>query len=143
MGNRLVASIARWRTARRMTLASIVLAGGMATVLAASWRLAELQGCPGQYARQTGYTYPGIGVELEQRGDEFIVRRVFPHTPADGVIFPNARLISAEGEAPETMSGWTSLIRGEVGTEVEIDVAYGCGSTQTVTLERALIHLEY
>jgi C-terminal processing protease CtpA/Prc len=81
-------------------------------------------------------------VELEQRGDEFIVRRVFPHTPADGVIFPNAQLIAADGESPQTMSGWTSLIRGEVGTDVEIEVAYGCGGRQTVTIERALIHLE-
>lgn len=143
MANPLVASISRWRTARRMTLAAIVLAGGMATVCAATYRLAAVNGCHARQVTQTGYTYPGIGVELEQRGDEFIVRRVFPNTPADGKLFPNARLISADGEAPETMAGWTSIIRGEPGTEVELEVSYGCGGAQDVTLERDVIHLRY
>jgi len=143
MGNRLAASISRWRTARRMTLAAIVLAGGMATVCAATYRLAAVHGCHAHQVTRTGYTYPGIGVELEQRGDEFIVRRVFPGTPADGKLFPHARLISAEGETPETMAGWTSLIRGEPGTEVELEVAYGCGAQKTLTLQRDVIHLRY
>jgi C-terminal processing protease CtpA/Prc len=143
MGKRLAASIARWRTARRMTLAAIVLAGGMATVGAATYRLATVNGCQARQITQTGYTYPGIGVELEQHGDEFIVRRVFPNTPADGKLFPNARLVAADGQSPETMAGWTSVIRGQPGTEVELEVAYGCGGPQHLTLQRDIIHLRY
>ena len=144
MANRLAASISRWRTARRMTLAAIVLAGGMATVCAATYRLATVHGCHTQHeVTTTGYTYPGIGVELEQRGDQFVVRRVFPDTPADGKVFPGARLVSADGHSPETMAGWTSVIRGEAGTEVDITVAYGCGGQQEVSIERDLIHIRY
>lgn len=125
-----------------MTLAAIVLAGGMATVCAATYRLAEVNGVARHYVT-TGYTYPGIGVELEQRGSQFVVRRVFPDTPADGNIYPGARLVSADGEAPVTMAGWTAVIRGDVGTTVDINVAYGCGGQQQVTLERGLIHINY
>jgi C-terminal processing protease CtpA/Prc len=126
-----------------MTLAAIVLTGAVATAGAATWRLMG-QGCRDRvHAPLTGFTYSGIGVELEQRGEQFVVHRVFLDTPADGAIYPGARLVAAEGQTPETMEGWTTLIRGEPGTEVNIDVAYGCGGQQTLTLERALIHVRY
>jgi C-terminal processing protease CtpA/Prc len=124
-----------------MTLASIVLAGGMATAFAATWRLSEVRGCHARNATAVGYTYSGIGVELEEREDEYVVRRVFPGTPADGQVFPGARLLSADGESPDSMAGWTSLIRGEAGTPVDIEVAYGCGGQQTVTLVRDIVHI--
>jgi C-terminal processing protease CtpA/Prc len=41
------------------------------------------------------------------------------------------------------MAGWTSIIRGEPGTEVELEVSYGCSGAQEVTLERDVIHLRY
>lgn len=134
-------SIRRWRMARRLTLSAIVMAGVMATAATATYRLAAVH-CPGhQQARE--YTYPGIGVEIEHRGDDFVVRRVFPNTPADGKVLPGAVLISADGERPETVQGWTTVIRGEPGSDVEIEVAYPCSGHETVTIERDVIHIEY
>ncbi len=142
MSNETAASLGRWRVARRLTLTAIVLSGAMATAAAATYVVPN-GGCPHARKATTGYTYPGIGVELEQRGEHFVVRRVFDGTPADGQVFEGAVLISADGQSPDTMSGWTSIIRGPEGTEVELELAYHCRGHETVTLERDLIHLDY
>jgi len=134
----------RWRIARRITLGAIVIAGTMATAAAVTQRVAE-HPCGG-HARVNTYSYSGIGVELHQEGDQFVVSRVFPNTPAHGKLKRGAILLSVDGEQPEDMAGWTELIRGEQGSSVEIEVAYPCtgegAGHHTVTLERELIELD-
>ena len=142
------ATVRTWRTARRLTLGAIVLTGSLATAAAATYQLSTPQHrCPHADAHTvtTGYTYAGIGVELEQRGHHFIVKRVFKDTPAEGLLRPGAVLLSADGKTADDMRGWTGLIRGDEGTEVEIEVAYSrCGrDRETVTIERDLVHVQY
>lgn len=132
--------LARWLIARRITLGAIVVAGTMSTAAALTCRLAEQ---PCGMARAGVYTYSGIGVELTRDGDDFVVERVFPGTPADGVIYPGAILLGVDGDSPDTMRGWTRSIRGEAGTSVELDVVYPCSGHETVELERAMIQLAY
>lgn len=129
----------RWRTARRITLGAIVVAGTMATAAAVAKRVAE-HPCHA-HANLDGYSYSGIGVELTRDGEDFVVARVFPDTPADGKLRPGAILLSVDGERPSNMQGWTRRIRGEQGTDVELEVAYPCTGHETVTLERELVVL--
>jgi C-terminal processing protease CtpA/Prc len=137
-------TLRRWKLARRLALASIVAAGVASTVAAATVVMSE-RGCSrhGRHEVSTGYTYPGIGVELEQKGEHFVVRRVFENTPADGKLFPGAVLIAADGQSPTTTAGWTSLIRGDAGTSIELEIAYPCSGHEKVTLTRELIHVRY
>ncbi len=138
--------LARWRTARRITLGAIVVAGTMATAAAVAHRVADSP-CSRAHARinkvDHQYTYSGIGVELTREGDEYVVHRVFEGTPADGKLFPGAVLLSVDGERPDSIEGWTDMIRGEEGTEVELEVAYPCSGHETVELERAQINIRY
>ncbi len=135
--------LARWRTARRITLASIVIAGTMATASVVAHRIGE-GGCHGKHRQQRAdYTYSGIGLSLTHDGNEFVVQHVFTGTPAAGKIHPGAVLLSVDGVKPETMEGWTDRIRGEAGSDVELEVAYPCSGTETVELERAVIHVNY
>lgn len=130
-------ALARWRTARRLTLGAIVIAGTMSTAAAIAHRVADH---PCQRATvESYYTYSGIGVELTQDGDHFVVNRVFPNSPAAGKIHQGAVLISVDGEAPADMSQWVKHIRGEQGSQVEIEVAYPCSGHETVVLERDII----
>lgn len=130
----------RWRIARRITLGAIVVAGTMATAAAVTHRVAT-HPCGGGHAQVNTYSYSGIGVELTQDGEDFVVARVFPNTPADGKLQPGAVLLSVDGERPETMQQWTARIRGEQGSEIELEVAYPCSGHDTVVLERDLIQL--
>ncbi len=129
----------RWRIARRITLGAIVVAGTMATATAVTSRVAG-HPCHAR-AHLDEYSYSGIGVELTQDGDDFVVARVFPGTPADGQLQPGAILLSVDGERPAHMQGWTRLIRGEKGTDVELEVIYPCSGHDTVVLERDLVVL--
>jgi C-terminal processing protease CtpA/Prc len=133
--------LARWLTARRITLAAIVIAGTMATAATVAQRIGQGP-CHGS-RHQGDYTYSGIGVSLTTDGDDFVVRHVFPGTPADGKIHPGAVLLSVDGETPDTMEGWSHRIRGEAGTEVELEVAYPCSGHETVELERAVVQVRY
>lgn len=134
----------RWRIARRVTLGAIVIAGTMATAAAVVQRMAMVDhGCSRGQHGQGSYTYSGIGVELEQQGDEYVVRRVFPGSPADGKLFPGAALISVDGETPQHVRQWTNAIRGERGTSVELEVEYPCSGRETVTLERDIVRVHY
>ncbi len=136
--------LARWRTARRITLASIVIAGTMATAAAVTSRLGQMGPCHGKrHHSRADLTYSGIGVSLTSDGHDFVIDHVFPGSPADGKLHPGAVLISVDGETPDTMHGWSELIRGEAGSDVEIEVAYPCSGRETVELERAIIHVNY
>lgn len=134
--------LARWLTARRITLAAIVIAGTMATAATVAQRLGDGR-CGGDRRAQGDYTYSGIGVSLTMDGDDFVVHHVFPNTPAEGKIHPGAVLLSVDGETPETMDGWAERIRGEAGTEVELEVAYPCSGRETVELERDIVKVRY
>ena len=137
-------ALTRWRIARRLTLGAIVVAGTMATASAVAHRLAD-HPC-GAHVRadvQSYYSYSGIGVELTQDGEDFVVARVFPGTPADGKLFPGAVLISVDGESPRHMQQWTARIRGEQGSTVELEVAYPCSGHDTVEIERDVVRVRY
>jgi C-terminal processing protease CtpA/Prc len=115
----------------------------MATAAVVVTRMAMDYPCTRGDYEQGHYTYSGIGVELEQQGDAFVVRRVFPGSPADGKLFPNAELLSVDGESPRHMQQWTNMIRGERGTSVTLEVEYPCSGRETVTLERDLVRVRY
>jgi C-terminal processing protease CtpA/Prc len=131
----------RWRTARRITLGAIVVAGTMATAAAVAHRVADHPCSSGHHSYAGTYSYSGIGVELTQDGDDFVVVRVFPNTPADGKLQEGAVLLSVDGERPDDMQEWTARIRGERGTEVELEVAYPCSGHDTVVIERDIVRL--
>ncbi|MCA9683389.1 MAG: hypothetical protein KC457_14415 [Myxococcales bacterium] len=137
-------AISRWRTARRLTLGAIVVAGTMSTAAAVAHRVAD-HPCHSHAQTRTQvnsyYTYSGIGVELMQDGDDFIVSRVFPGTPADGKIFAGATLLQVDGQRPTDMRDFTRMIRGEAGTAVALEVAYPCEGHETVVIERAVVHI--
>lgn len=130
----------RWRSARRITLGAIAIAGTMATASAVASRVAE-HPCGHSQAQLDYYSYSGIGVELTQDGKDFVVARVFPGTPADGKIHEGAVVLSVDGEHPRHMQQWTNLIRGEQGTEVELELVYPCSGHDTVVLERDVVRL--
>lgn len=135
----------RWRTARRITLGAIVVAGTMSTAAAVAQRVAE-HPCSGAHARtnvQSYYTYSGIGVELTQDGKDFVVARVFPGSPADGKLFEGAVLLSVDGESPQNMQQWTHMIRGEQGSSVELEVIYPCSGHDTVEIQRDIVRVRY
>ena len=140
--------LVRWRTARRISLGAIVIAGTMSTAAAVAHRVAEHPCHEGRAfahgVHEDGtYTYSGIGVELTRDGDSYVVSRVFPGTPAFDKLHPGATLLSVDGERPDDMREWTRAIRGEQGTEVELEVAYPCSGTDTVVLERDVIKIHY
>lgn len=136
-----------WRIARRISLGAIVIAGTMATAAAVANRVADYP-CHARAHHGNGhgsghdeYSYSGIGVELTQDGTDFVVARVFPGTPADGKLQPGAILLTANGEQPANMQDWTHMIRGEKGSEVELEVVYPCSGHETVVIERDLVVL--
>jgi C-terminal processing protease CtpA/Prc len=137
----LATSISRWRTARRVILGSIVLAGAMATSAAVMYRYAGSD-CRAQHrVAERGYTYSGIGAVIQARGDAIVVRSTLPGAPADGVLREGARLISVDGTYPNSVEEWATALRGPEGTAVTIEVAYRCSGHKFVTLERKLIHV--
>jgi PDZ domain-containing secreted protein len=135
--------LARWLTARRITLSAIVIAGTMATAATVAQGIGKGP-CHGRrHHQQADYTYSGIGVSLIMDGDEAVAQEVFPGSPAEGKIHPGAVLLSVDGETPDNAKDWSKMIKGEPGTEVELEVAYPCSRRETVELERAVIHIRY
>lgn len=139
----LASSISRWRTARKVILGSIVLAGTMATSAALLSRYGGMD-CKSQQPRvaERGYTYSGIGAVIQQRGDTVVVRNVLPGAPADGVLREGMNLISVDGVFPVSVEDWAAALRGPAGTSVTIEVATRCGGHKFVTIERKLIHVQ-
>ena len=136
----LVTSISRWRTARRVILGSIVLAGAMATSAAVMYRFGGTNCRATQHRVVDNLSkYSGLGAVIQGRGDAVIVRNVIAGAPADGVIREGARLISVDGTYPNSVEEWASALRGPEGTSVTIEVAYRCSGHKFVTLERQTI----
>lgn len=138
----LASSISRWKTARKIILGSIVLAGSMATSAALLHRYAGVD-CKAAQQRvaERGYMYSGIGAVIQQRGDAVVVRSVLPGAPADGVLREGMHLISVDGVYPVSVEDWAATLRGPAGTSVTIEVASRCGH-KFVTLERKMIHVQ-
>lgn len=132
----------RWRTARRAVLGSIVLAGSVVTSAAVMYRMAA-RDCSAYQQVDRAYTYSGIGVVIERERDRVVVRRVLDGAPAQGVLYPGARLITVDGDVPESLEEWADAIRGAPGTDVDIEVAYPCGGHKVVSLERAVVRMHY
>ncbi|HEY8379109.1 MAG TPA: PDZ domain-containing protein [Nannocystis sp.] len=140
----LAASISRWRTARKVILGSIILAGTMATSAALLQRYAgpNCKAQTQQRVAERGYTYSGIGAVIQQRGEHVVVRDVLPGAPADGVLREGMYLISVDGTHPVSVEDWAAALRGPAGTSVTIEVATRCGGHKYVTLERQLIRVQ-
>lgn len=135
-------SLARWRTGRRVVLGAIVLAGSVVTSAAVMYRMAA-RDCTTQHEVGRAYTYSGVGVVIERDDDQVVVRRVLPGAPAEDKLFAGARLVSVDGDRPETLEGWATAIRGAPGTNVDVEVAYPCGGHKVVTVMRDVIRVEY
>jgi hypothetical protein len=140
----LATSISRWRTARKIILGSIILAGSMATSAALLQRYAGTN-CKAQRTvavAERGYTYSGIGAVIQQRGEFVVVRDVLPGAPADGVLREGMHLVSVDGMYPVSVEDWAAALRGPSGTSVTIEVATRCSGHKFVTLERQLIRVQ-
>lgn len=134
--------LSRWRIARRVVLGSIVLAGSVATSAAVMYRMAA-HDCSAYHHVDRAYTYSGIGVVIERERGQVVVRRVLPGAPAEDKLFPGARLVSVDGDAPASLESWAESIRGTPGSSVELEVAYPCGGHKTVAIERDVIRVQY
>lgn len=136
--------ISRLLFTRRVTLAAIVMTGAMVVAVdsaSSQWkqeRIAESKSFSDRV-----HSYSGIGVELERQGGEHIIRRVFANSPAEGQIFPGATLVAVNDLTPGCTQGWASMIRGPVGTELQLTVSYDDGAPQKVTLKRDVIRIRY
>ncbi len=135
-------SIARWKTARRVALGAVILAGSVVTSAAVMYRMAVTD-CGAQHQVNRAYTYSGVGVVIEREDDQVVVTRIIPGSPAENKLFPGARLLSVDGEQPPTLEGWAGGIRGAPGTDVDIEIAYPCGGHKVVNVEREVIRLRY
>lgn len=140
-------TLARWRLARRLTLGAIVVAGSLATAMAITHRLAGTPCGHGDSARelefQSYYSYSGIGVEMAVDGEDFVVRSVFAGAPAEGRLVPGTVLTSVDGVRPDHMQAWSTLIRGEAGTEVVLEVVQPDATAETIVLQRDVIRVRY
>ncbi|RMG96299.1 MAG: PDZ domain-containing protein [Deltaproteobacteria bacterium] len=145
-------SISQWRTARSVVLASIVLAGALATSV---WTMGypphptrhavvvDVDGSLASLRSDRTVTYSGIGVAIRQSEHGSIyIERVFPNTPADGLLMPGMRIVAVDGRTIDgDIRDWTAAVRGAPGTDVELTVAYHCGGRQTVRLTRQVIRV--
>ncbi|WAS93308.1 PDZ domain-containing protein [Nannocystis punicea] len=135
-------SISRWRTARKIILGSIILAGSMATSAALLQRYAGTNCKAQRTVAERGYTYSGIGAVIQQRGEFVVVRDVLPGAPADGVLREGMHLVSVDGMYPVSVEDWAAALRGPAGTSVTIEVATRCSGHKFVTLDRQLIRVQ-
>ncbi len=136
-------TLARWRMARRAVLGAIVLAGSVVTSAAVMYRMGASD-CGSQHrVVDKAYTYSGIGVVIERHHGDVVVRRVLRGSPATGKLHPGARLVSVDGETPETIESWAAAIRGEPGTTVELEVQYPCGGKRDVEITRDVVRMAY
>jgi C-terminal processing protease CtpA/Prc len=134
--------LARWRTARRVVLGAIVLAGSVATSATLLVRTAG-HDCAITHHADRSFTYSGIGVVIEREDQQAVVRRVLPGAPAEHKLYRGARLVSVDGTTPRSLDSWAASIRGAPGTTVELEVDYPCGGTKTVTITRDVIRMHY
>ncbi len=138
-------TLGRWRLARRLTLRALLLTGAVATAAAISHRVADgpCSQSHGRTLTQHHYTYSGIGVEMAADGEDIVVRRVFPGTPAEGKLASGAKLLSIDGVKPADLHECSQKIRGPEGSPVTLEVAYSDARVESVTLTRQIVRLRH
>jgi carboxyl-terminal processing protease len=98
-----------------------------------------------EFREETTGNYAGIGVQITGLNNAITITAVFRGTPAEGVgIQVGDRIVGVNGESTE---GWSTgqasdVIRGEVGTTVEVTVARD-GIPQAIRhqIQRDSVHL--
>jgi carboxyl-terminal processing protease len=94
---------------------------------------------------QTEGEYSGIGAALEKKNGGLVITRVFDGSPAaEAGLEPGDAILSVEGESTADAAIETSIshIKGEAGTEVELEVRKkGDRATEILTLTRRTIPL--
>jgi carboxyl-terminal processing protease len=98
-----------------------------------------------QFTTRTGGRYAGLGMSIQQRDNQIVVERIFPHSPAErGGVREGDRIIQVD-----TMStrGWTTQrasdeLTGTPGTKVRVKFSRP-GVTEPIETEftRATIHV--
>lgn len=96
----------------------------------------------GNVSDQLDGTYSGVGMELQDSPEGLFIVRVFEDAPADrGGVRAGDRIVGVDGANVEDdpIEAVINRIRGEPGTEVELELAREDGDTYTTVLERAEI----
>lgn len=109
-------------------------------IAAVSIALLMLGGLVAQCAPGEGQSFTGIGVELKEQGESFVIRRALPGSPAEKAgVTAGSTLVSIDGKPVKGMvlQGVLDLIRGAEGTELTLVVARDLGQTQTFKVKRA------
>lgn len=92
---------------------------------------------------QTEGEYSGIGAALEKKNGALVITRVFEGSPAaEAGLGPGDAIVSVDGESTADVAIETSIshIKGEAGTEVELEVRKkGDEATELLTLTRRTI----
>lgn len=78
-----------------------------------------------QLSEQLDGEYSGVGMELQETADGLVVVTVFPGTPAQRAgVEPGDQVVGVDGQdvADEPIEAVVAEVRGEEGTEVELEV---------------------
>ncbi len=128
-----------------MVLASIAMAGLLATSTTMMAHRRCQRGVVDHAPAAVAYTYSGIGVVIAVSGAHAVVRDVLEGAPATGFLVPGTRIVAVDGRSFEsgTAQDWADAIRGESGTRVALDVLYPCGGQRTVLIERAVMRVDF
>ncbi|MFO8075844.1 MAG: S41 family peptidase [Actinomycetota bacterium] len=98
------------------------------------------------FSQQLDGTYAGVGMELQETPEGLFVVRVFEGTPAEeGGVRAGDRIVGVDGEdvTDEPIESVVNEVRGEPGTDVELELVRedDDGETVTTTLTRAEIEI--
>jgi carboxyl-terminal processing protease len=88
--------------------------------------------------------YQGIGVEITQVPEGVMVTRVFANSPAEGAgILADDRIVRVNGQdiAGFTPSEAATLIKGEAGTYVELEILRGTETVLNFKVERGTVNI--
>jgi carboxyl-terminal processing protease len=89
--------------------------------------------------------YSGIGAALEKKGKRLLITRVFPGSPAAAAgLAAGDQIVTVDGRptADEAIETSVSRIKGEAGSEVELEVRRtGASEPETLTVERRRIEI--
>jgi carboxyl-terminal processing protease len=90
--------------------------------------------------------YVGIGISVSARGTEPRIVEVYEDTPAQRAgLQPGDVLLSVNGQSVSglQLDEMTGLVRGPVGTPVDLVIRRGNGDPMPITVQRAEIHLQF
>lgn len=106
----------------------------------------RLRGFPAEQSAQMNIQgkITGIGVELAKQGEDLLIKRVLPGTPAERAEIRDGEIIvSIDGKPAAGMSiqEAVSVILGEAGTQVALAVRNPSGNVRNLTIVRAAISI--